>query len=100
MTLTPEIITMVVTALVTALFGELAKKFNWSTKDYIPFQNLAIGLFAGVLLFITGLNTNLLSAVILSLFASLCAGGTYDLTQMKGTKKDVKEEEEWDKEKE
>lgn len=83
MTLTPEIITMVVTALVTAIFGELAKKFNWSTKDYIPFQNLAIGLFAGVLVYITGLNSNLLGAVILSLFASMCAGGAYDLSKIK-----------------
>ena len=96
MELTPEIITMVVTAIVTAIFGELAKKFNWSTRDYLPFQNLAIGLFSGVIVYIAGLNTNVLSAVILGTFASMTAGGVYDMTQMKGADKDVKEEEKKD----
>lgn len=83
MELTPEIITMVVTAIITYGFGLLAKKFNWTTKDYIPFQNLSIGLFSGILVYILGFNENLLSAVILGLFASLTAGGTYDLSKMK-----------------
>ena len=71
MEITPEIVTMVVTALATALFGELAKKFNWSTKDYIPFQNLSIGLFTGIIVFVLGLNTNLLSSVIIGLFSAM-----------------------------
>ena len=91
MELTPEIITMVVTAIVTAIFGELAKKFNWSTKDYLPFQNLSIGLFSGIIVYIVGLNTNILSAVILGIFASMTAGGMYDLGKMKTI--DSKEEE-------
>lgn len=100
MKLTPEIITMVVTTIITFLFGWLAKKFNWATRDYIPFQNLCIGLFSGILVYLLGFNENLLSAVILGLFASLTAGGTYDLGKMKGADKEVKEEEKWDKEKE
>ena len=83
MEITPEIITMVVTAIITYGFGLLAKKFNWATKDYIPFQNLCVGLFSGILVYVFGLNDNLLGAVILGLFASLTAGGTYDLSKMK-----------------
>lgn len=83
MEITPEIISMVVTALITFGFGLLAKKFNWSTKDYIPFQNLCIGLFSGILVYIFGFNENLLGAIILGLFASMTAGGTYDLSKMK-----------------
>ena len=98
MELTPEIILMVVTSIVTGIFGFLAKKFNWNSSDLIPFQNLAIGLFAGIFLFLTGLNTNVLSAIFLSCFSSMAAGGTYDLFKMKNQEK--KEEKEWDKEKE
>ena len=83
MEITPEIITMVVTAIITYGFGLLAKKFNWATKDYIPFQNLCVGLFSGILVYVFGLNENLLGAVILGLFAALTAGGTYDLSKMK-----------------
>lgn len=93
MELTPEIISMVVTAIVTAIFGFLAKKFNWSTRDYIPFQNLSIGLFAGILVYIAGLNTNALSAILLSLFASMCAGGLYDMTKM-GKNEEIREDKE------
>ena len=91
MELTPEIISMVVTAIITFIFGWLAKKFNWATKDYIPFQNLCIGLFSGILVHLLGFNQNVLSAVLLGLFASLTAGGTYDLGKMKTI--DSKEEE-------
>lgn len=91
MQLTPEIIIMVVTSIITGIFGILAKKFNWSSKDLIPFQNLAIGLFAGIFLYLTNLNTNLISAVFLSYFSAMGAGGTYDLFKMKSQEK--KEEE-------
>lgn len=83
MELTPEIITMVVTSIVTGIFGVLAKKFNWSSKELIPFQNLAIGLLAGIFVYLTNLNANLISAIFLSYFSAMGAGGTYDLIKMK-----------------
>lgn len=82
MKLTPEILVMVVTSLVTAIFGELAKKFNWSTKDYLPFQNLSIGLFSGILACVLGFNDNIIEAIILGIFAAMTAGGMYDLGKM------------------
>ena len=83
MELTVDIIIAVATALVTAIFGTLAKKFNWATQDYIPYQNIVIGIVAGILVFATGLNTNFLMAIILCLFSICAAGGLYDATKTK-----------------
>mgnify|MGYP000012444616 FL=1 len=83
MEVTVDIIIAVATALVTAIFGTLAKKFNWATQDYIPYQNIVIGVIAGILVFATGLNTNFLMAIILCLFSSCAAGGLYDATKTK-----------------
>ena len=35
-----EMIITFVTAIVTLIFGELAKRFNWLETRYIPYQNL------------------------------------------------------------
>ena len=83
MELTVEIIIAVATALVTAVFGTLAKKFNWATQDYIPYQNIIIGIIAGILVFATGLNTNILYALILCIFSATAAGGLYDAAKTK-----------------
>ena len=72
-------IVMIVTAIVTAALGMCAKRWNWETADYIPFQNLAVGILAGILVFAVGLNTNILQAIILCVFSAMTAGGTYDL---------------------
>ena len=83
MELTVDIIIAVATAIVTAIFGTCAKKFNWTTQDYIPYQNIAIGIIAGILVFATGLNTNILYALILCIFSATAAGGIYDATKTK-----------------
>lgn len=83
MEITMDMIVMIVTTVITAVFGMLAKKFNWDTKDYIPFQNLTIGLFAGILAFDLGLITNVLNAIILCIFSAMTAGGMYDLAKTK-----------------
>jgi hypothetical protein len=82
MEITVEMILMVSTAIVTAIMGFLAKKFNWDTKDYIPFQNLTIGLFMGILMCLTGTVENLLNAILIGIFSALTAGGAYDLLKM------------------
>lgn len=79
MEITLEMIIMIVTALATALFGVAAKKWNWNTKNYIPYQNLVIGLIAGGLAYITGLNSNMLNSILICIFSSMTAGGMYDL---------------------
>ena len=77
-------IIFVVTAFVTFIFGKLAKKFNWVTADIIPAQNLIIGIVAGILAWITGLQTNPASAIIMCTASSLCSGGIYDLGKLGG----------------
>lgn len=78
-----EEIVMVVTALVTLIFGELSKRFGWVKKKYIPYQNITIGIIAGLLVYFVGLQETILSSILTCLFASLCAGGAYDLSKTK-----------------
>lgn len=85
--ITIEIILAVVTAVITAFLGWGAKKWHWNTEDYIPFQNLAIAIISGILFIVTGLQTNVVIAFIISFGASFGAGGLYDLIK---TKKEVK----------
>lgn len=84
--ITIEIILTVVTAVITAFLGWAAKKWNWDTSDYIPFQNLAIAIVSGILFIATGLQANVIIAFIISFGASFGAGGLYDLIK---TKKEV-----------
>lgn len=81
--MTIEEIVMLVTALVTLIFGELSKRFGWVKKKYIPIQNLVIGILAGFLAYFLKLDENLLSCIITCLFSTLCAGGAYDLAKTK-----------------
>ena len=81
--ITLELILAVVTAVITGFTGWAAKKWHWSTEDYIPFQNLAIGIISAVLFVLTGLQTNVISAFIIGLGAAFGAGGLYDLLKNK-----------------
>ena len=76
-------IVMVVTAFVTLIFGELSKRFGWVEKRYIPYQNIVIGIIAGLLVYFTGLEESLLASFLSCLFSALCAGGAYDLSKTK-----------------
>ena len=81
--ITVEIILAVVTAVITAFLGWSAKKWNWDTADYIPFQNLAVAIISGILFIATGLVSNVIIAFIISFGASFGAGGLYDLIKTK-----------------
>lgn len=82
MVLNAEIIMTVVTTLVTYIFGLLAKKYQWIDSEYIPIQNGIIGILVGIICYLTGLtNTGLIPTIILSMFGSMAAGGTYDLAK-------------------
>lgn len=81
--ITVEIILAVVTAVITAFLGWSAKKWNWDTADYIPFQNLAVAIISGILFIATGLVSNVIIAFIISFGAAFGAGGLYDLIKTK-----------------
>lgn len=74
-----EMIITFVTAIVTLIFGEFAKRFNWLETRYIPYQNLFIGVFSGILCFCTGLYQDVITAIVMCTVTSLGAGGMYDL---------------------
>ena len=81
--MTVESIMMLCTTVMTLLFGGLAQRFGWLESTYIPIQNVLIGIFAGVLCWLTGLNDNILTSILICLTSSLCAGGAYDLTRVR-----------------
>ncbi len=84
MELTPEMIMAVVSAIITYLFGLLAKKFNWMESKYIPLQNLVVGLLSALICYALKLNdSNILVTTLSCLFGSMASGGTYDLKKAK-----------------
>ena len=80
--ITIESIITLVTVVISYIFGELAKKFNWIEKKYIPMQTLIVGLLSGVLYYIAVDSSNIANAIIIA-FRSLIACGGYDLLQTK-----------------
>lgn len=74
-----------VTFVVTYIFGELAKKFNWIEKSYIPVQNLVIGVLVSICYYIFVDNSSIQNAVVVAIGA-LSAGGVYDLVNIKKEK--------------
>jgi len=79
--MTIEAIMTVCTAIVTYIFGCLNKKFNLTDTNYIPLQNLSIGFLTGIIVFLSGLNDNLLSSIVICTVSALGAGGAYDLSK-------------------
>lgn len=80
--MTLEQIIIVVTPVVSFIFGTLAKKFGWLESKYIPIQNLIIGVVVAVLYYFLIDNSDIINAVIIA-FSGLIAGGTYDLHKLK-----------------
>lgn len=70
-----------VTFIVTYIFGELSKKFDWVESKYIPIQNFIIGAIASVIYYFFVDNSNLEHAIIV-VISALSAAGMYDLTKI------------------
>lgn len=73
-----EITVASIIAFVTLIIGAITKKFNIVNKKFIPIQNIVIGILSGLLVFLTGLDNNIFSALVTCLMSSLSAGGLYD----------------------
>lgn len=74
----PSIITFV-----SLIMGYISKRFNILDKKYIPIQNIFIGFFSGILVYLTGLNLNIYSAILTCFISSMASGGIYDTLNMK-----------------
>lgn len=68
-----------VTIIITYIFGIITKKVSWLEDDYIPLQNLVIGIVAGIIC--AGLkidNMNYLTSIVTCTMSAFAAGGLYD----------------------
>lgn len=65
----------------TLVLGYVCKELKLCHKSNIPIQNFVIGIVSGILCYFTGVEANLLSAIILCVLASFSAGGLYDFSR-------------------
>ena len=87
MEITTVSVITIVTIIVTYVFGIIAKKIPCIKDEYIPLQNIVIGLASGIIcgiLNIEGLDVG--TGMIICLSSSLGAAGIYDATKIKSNK--------------
>ena len=78
MDMTLETIIPVMTAVISYIFGFLAKKFKWYKKKYIPVQNAVIGILSAIIYYIATPDADFLVTLFTAL-SGFVAGGVYDL---------------------
>ena len=75
-----EITYVVVIAIIAYIFGAITKIWiDEIPNKYIPVQNVVIGIISAVICYFTGIEPNLLQAIVLCLVACMGAGGVADL---------------------
>lgn len=79
-----EITYVVIIAIVAYVLGAITKIFIDSIPNkYIPIQNVIVGVISALICYFTGIETNLLQAIVLCLVACMGAGGIADLINIK-----------------
>lgn len=79
-----EITYVIVIAIIAYIFGAITKIFIDSIPNkYIPIQNVIIGVISAIICYFTGIEPNLLQAIVLCLVACMGAGGVADLINIK-----------------
>lgn len=79
-----EITYVVVIAIIAYIFGAITKIWiDEIPNKYIPVQNVIIGVISAVICYFTGIEPNLLQAIVLCLVATMGAGGVADLINIK-----------------
>ena len=79
-----EITYVVVIAIIAYIFGAITKVWiDEIPNKYIPVQNVIIGVISAVICYFTGIEPNLLQAIVLCLVATMGAGGVADLINIK-----------------
>lgn len=79
-----EITYVVVIAIIAYIFGAITKVWiDEIPNKYIPVQNVVIGIISAVICYFTGIETNLLQALVLCIVACMGAGGVADLINIK-----------------
>ena len=79
-----EITYVIIIAIIAYIFGAITKMFVEEIPNkYIPIQNVAIGFISAVICYFTGIEPNLLQAIVLCIVACMGAGGVADLINIK-----------------
>ena len=79
-----EITYVIIIAIIAYICGAITKIFiDEIPNKYIPVQNVVIGLISGLICYFTGIEPNLLQAIVLCLVACMGAGGVADLINIK-----------------
>ena len=79
-----EITYVIIIAIIAYICGAITKMFvDEIPNKYIPIQNVIIGAISAIICYFTGIEPNLLQAVVLCLVATMGAGGIADLINIK-----------------
>ena len=79
-----EITYVVIIAIVAYVLGAITKIFIETVPNkYIPIQNVIVGIVSALICYFTGVESNLLQAVVLCVVATMGAGGIADLINIK-----------------
>lgn len=79
-----EITYVIIIAIIAYVFGAITKIFIDSIPNkYIPIQNVLIGLISAIICYFTGIEPDLLQAIVLCVVATMGAGGVADLINIK-----------------
>ena len=75
---------MIRIAIVAYICGAITKMFIENVPNkYIPIQNVAVGIVSALICYFTGIEPNLLQALVLCIVATMGAGGIADLINIK-----------------
>ena len=79
-----EITYVIIIAIIAYICGAITKIFIGEIPNkYIPIQNVVIGVISAIICYFTGIEPNLLQAIVLCLVATMGAGGIADLINIK-----------------
>ena len=81
MKITLEEILPIMTAIISYIFGILAKKFHWYEKKYIPIQNAVIGILSAIIYCLVMPEENFV-IVLFTALSGFVAGGIYDIKKV------------------
>ena len=79
-----EITYVIIIGIIAYICGAITKIFVDSIPNkFIPIQNVIIGVISAIICYLTGIEPNLLQAIVLCLVATMGAGGIADLINIK-----------------
>lgn len=79
-----EITYVIIIAIIAYICGAITKIFiDEIPNKFIPIQNVVIGAISAIICYFTGIEPNLLQAIVLCLVATMGAGGVADLINIK-----------------